>query len=496
MMAALSVGAIVGIAVGAVIGVCLIALILRTLLTRPKDEPVSILPPRPFDQDKVTAHIQEAVRYPTVTMVDDYKGKDEPFLGYRAFLEREYPLLHAHAERTVIGGYSLVFHLKGRDPSLKPACFLSHQDVVPAPDVGWDYPPFGGELHDGFVYGRGALDMKNHMIALLEGVEQLLKEGKEFERDVYLCFGHDEESSASLDGAPNIVKYFERKGVRMEFVVDEGGSVIDGNQLGIPHPLAMIGASEKGNGDLEITVRKAGGHGATPQYPTADGVLADVIRKVERHPMRPRFTPLAKTAFATLAPHAKGIFKFFFVNRDVFSPLLLKVLGLVAPMTNALIRTTLVPTVLTGAPARNIIPAQAKVNINFRILTGQTGKDVEAHLNKILRKEIRKGWVSIDFMPYWDPCEESTVDCSAFETIKRATRATFPDVVVAPYPIVAATDSRFYRAISDCVYRFSPFMMSMDDQPRVHGYNERVRPEAMVQAANWFANVIQATCCQ
>ncbi|MBO4535153.1 MAG: M20/M25/M40 family metallo-hydrolase, partial [Clostridia bacterium] len=468
--------------------------ILRTLLCRPKEAPVEPAPAHPIDQAEVTAHIQAAVQCPTVTMSGEYAGRDEPFLAYRAFLEKAYPLLHAKAERTIISGYSLVYYLEGTDPALKPACFLSHQDVVPAPSVGWDYPPFGGEIHDGFVYGRGALDMKNHMIALLEGVECLLREGKTFARSIYLCFGHDEEVSTSLDGAPKIVEWLQAKGVKLEFVVDEGGSVIDGNQLGIPHPLAMIGASEKGNGDLEITVRKAGGHGATPQYPTADGILADVIRKVEHKPMRAGWTPLAKVAFRQLAPHATGIFKFFFANRDVFSPLLLKVLGLVAPMTNALIRTTLVPTVLTGAPARNIIPAEAKVNLNFRILTGETGEDVKRHLEKILRKEIRKGWVRIDFLPYWDPCQESVVDCPAFETIKQATRATFPDIVVAPYPIVAATDSRFYRPICDCVYRFSPFLMSMDDQPRVHGYNERVRPEAMVQAANWFANVIEASC--
>lgn len=175
---------------------------------------------------------------------------------------------------------------------------------------------------DGYIYGRGAQDMKSHMIALLEAVEFHLAQGKQFDRDLYLCFGHDEEPGNSTSGAANIVRHLKEKGVEMEFVIDEGGTVLDGKLLGIPHTVALIGACEKGNGDLELVVKKAGGHASNPKPPTAVGLLSQAVAKVESHPMKTYWTPMTVETFKSLSPYCKGAFKFILTNRDVFSPLL------------------------------------------------------------------------------------------------------------------------------------------------------------------------------
>ena len=251
-----TIGAVVGGVIAGLIVLFFAVLIIRTVLNRPKVAPGKAQDLAPIDKAAAVQHLREAIRIPTVSMTEDYVDNIQPFIDYRDWLEKTYPLLNAAAEREIIAGYSIIYHLKGTDPSLKGGCYLSHIDVVPAPKDGWEYDPFEGVLtDDGYIYGRGAQDMKSHMIALLEAVEYHLAHGKKFARDLYLCFGHDEEPGNSTVGASSIVKHLKDKGVEMEFVIDEGGTVLDGKLLGIPHTVALIGACEKGNGDLELVVK-------------------------------------------------------------------------------------------------------------------------------------------------------------------------------------------------------------------------------------------------
>ena len=492
-------GEIVAIVIAGVIVLFFTALIIRTALNKPKHAPVELAPPVQIDKDKAVQHLREAVRIPTVSMVEDYVDNVQPFIDYRNWLEKAYPLLSEKAERTIIADYSIIYHLKGKNPALKGGCYLSHIDVVPAPVDGWEHPPFSGELtDDGYIYGRGTQDMKGHMIALLEAVEYHLSQGKVFDRDLYLCFGHDEEPGTSIVGASSIVKYLKDKGVEIEFVIDEGGTVLDGKMLGIPHTVALIGAAEKGNGDLEIVVRKSGGHASNPNPPTADGVLANAICKIEKNPMKTRWTALTKETFKELSPYCGGsalgrIFKFALTNRDVMSPLVKFIFTLAAPMTNALVRTTFAPTMLWGSDARNVIPKEAKVNINYRMITGEKAEDVKANLEKLLKKDMKKGRVEVKLLNYSNPSAEADVHCTAYENIRKSILETFDDIVVAPYMFIAASDARFYNPLTDNVFRFGPFINSLDDQARIHGINERLHVDQLEKATAFFIRCLDNT---
>ncbi len=482
---------IVLIAIAAAIGALLLFMILRTICIRPKKMPKhGDYPKLDLDKEKIAKDLSGAIQIPTVSMVEEYEGQDEPFKKYRQYLKTTFPLIHKTAELTIINGYSLVYHFKGENAELKPACFLAHQDVVPANPEGWEYPPFSGTItEDGFIYGRGALDMKNHMIALMEAMEKLLENGQTFERGVYFCFGHDEEPGTSFEGAPKIVEYFVQKGIKFEFVLDEGGVVLDGRMLGVNKMLAMVGICEKGNSDFELVVRHTGGHASNPKRRSAVGIMAKALVNLQKHPMKTKWTNVTVNTFKALAPHTKGALKFVFANRDILSPLVKKVLTLADSMTNALVRTTFAPTMLWGANARNILPNEVRVNLNTRIMTGETDKDVIKHLKKVCGKNVE-----VVTAAYTAPTPVSDITCHGYRMLEQTISEVFENTVALPYMFIAASDARFYSPVSDNVFRFAPFVNGKDDQPRIHGLNERTTKDAMEQATQFFARFIVNTC--
>lgn len=481
---------IVLIAIAAAIGAVILFMILRTIFTRPPKSNAKQFTPVEADADKLLEHLSGAIQIPTVSMVEEFVGQDKPFLDFKKYLEKTFPLIHKEAQLTVINGYSLVYRFKGSDPSLLPACFLAHQDVVPATPEGWDYPPFSGKItDDGYVYGRGSQDMKGHMFALLEGMEALLKEGKTFLRDVYFCFGHDEEPGTSFEGAPKIVEYFVEKKMKFEFVLDEGGTIMDGKMLGVKGMLAMIGICEKGNSDIEISVKLKGGHASNPKRKTAVGQLGVALAKIQKHPMPTRWTTVTKYTFKEISKRASGPLKFVLVNRDILSPIVKKIFTVASSMTNALVRTTFSPTMLWGSDARNTLPNEVKANINTRIITGETIEDVEKYLRKLLGKGVE-----VKTVAYTAPTPVGDIKSYAYKSLSDTIDEVFPNTATIPYMFIAASDARFYFPISDNVFRFGPFLNSLDDQNRIHGINERLHKDQLKTATLFFARFIENTC--
>lgn len=466
-------------------------MILRTMLNRPKKSPISTLPmAEGIDGQKIAKHLSEAIQIPTITMVDEFSNNQQAFYDYHAFLERTYPLIHKNAEKTLIEGFSLIYHIKGSNQELKPACFLSHQDVVPASDEGWEHGCFSGKItEDGYIYGRGALDMKNHMLAIMEAIELMISQGTVFERDIYLCFGHDEEPNTSMVGAPNIVKHLQSQGVKLEFVFDEGGTMLEGKMFGVKGNIALVGCSEKGNTDIEVSVHKAGGHGSSPKHPTSIDMLAKAITKIEKNPMKPVWTNVTKKMFKELSPYCNPVFKYVMTNRDILSPILKKAFTKVDPMANALVATTFAPTMLWGSNGRNVLPYDSKVNFNTRIITGSSIKETVDYLQNLLGKEYK---VELAFGT--EPTPESDIDCKPFEMLTKSIGETFENVVPAPYTCIASTDARFYTPLTNNIYRFNPVFMTSEDQNRIHGLNERISIEAMEKATSFFVRYISNTC--
>lgn len=479
-----------------IIGYCVLGLVcalilfmlVRTLLTKkPKLEDKNYTP-HDVDLDRVASHLVGAVQIPTITM----NNNDEDgsvFYEYQAYLEKCYPKIMAVAEKTLVNKYAVIYTVKGTDESLLPCAILAHQDVVPAPQDGWEVPPFSGSIKDGYIYGRGSQDMKSQMIVALEGLEILLEDGRYPRRTIMFCFGHDEELRGTY-GALEISKYLEANGVKLEYVLDEGGTILDGKILGINNKVALIGTCEKGYADYILEVEKDGGHSSAPDRRTSVGMLSEAMYKIEKHKRKPYWTKPTKDMFKTMAPHMNFGFKFALVNRDILSPLLKAVLCLVSPFTNGLMRTTLAPTQTKGAHTPNTLAPVAIGTINSRINTGETVEEVKAYIQKIAGKHVKISMLEGSI----DPSPVSDIDTKAFKDLQQTIGEVFGGYIAAPYPFIAASDAKHYYNLTNCVYRFTPFEKTIEDGARIHGINERQSVESLLLGTRFFLRLYENTC--
>jgi Peptidase family M20/M25/M40 len=189
----------------------------------------------------------------TISFEDGMRDGAEHFLALHALLEEEFPKVHQHLEWETVANYSLLYRWEGSDRSLRPYLLASHLDVVPTPDetlADWEVDPFSGVLRDGFVYGRGSMDDKCGVVALLAACEDLIAQGFRPQRTLYLGFGHDEEIGGQ--GAQAIVRLLQSREVRLEFVLDEGLPIMLEGIPGVSAPTALIGVSEKGFVSVEL----------------------------------------------------------------------------------------------------------------------------------------------------------------------------------------------------------------------------------------------------
>ncbi|MDP2623702.1 MAG: M20/M25/M40 family metallo-hydrolase [Actinomycetota bacterium] len=430
--------------------------------------------------------LSRAIRIPTVSSDTGYDAA--VFDEFHGFLAREYPLVHTRLEREVIEGHSLLYRWPGTDPDAAPFLLMAHQDVVPVEpgtEDGWDQGPFAGAIDGDHLWGRGALDDKGPLIALLQAVEALLGEDFAPVPTIYLFLGHDEESGGR--GAVAAADLLGARGVRFSFVLDEGGAVAEDLLPGVTAPLALVGIGEKASLDVEIAARGEGGHSSAPPRHTAIGRVAAAIKQIEDHPMPARID-VQRPFLRALASVMRGPRATLLRNPDRFRPVVERRLS-ASPMTSALIRTTAAVTMISGGVKSNVLPQEARAVVNFRILPGDTVAGVLDHVLSTVGDEVRvtsRGFGGVAADP---PPLSSTVS-AGFAAVAATIDEVFPGVALAPWILLGATDSRFFRPIADDVYRFAPFTVTPDDMSRVHGTAERVRISDAAGAVAFYRGLI------
>ncbi len=441
--------------------------------------------------DEALARFRELLRIPTVSHADESLIDWQPFSDFHAAVERLYPRLHATLAREVVDGHSLLYRWPGASAS-DPLVVMAHLDVVPVVEEEWGHAPFAAEIvgegEAAAIHAPGAIDDKGSLVAILEAVEQLAGEGFVPAHDVYLSFGHNEETAGG--GAQAIVALLRERGVEPGLVIDEGGAVVDGVLPGVSVPTAMVGVAERGVMTLHLTAREAGGHASTPPAMPATARLARAIGRVHRHPFPTRIAPPVRAMFATVAPHAPQPLRWLFGSLGVTGPLVAAALPKLGPETNAMVRTTAVVTELSGAPGENVLATTARASVNIRLLTGDTVASATAHV----RRAVADPQVEIEVRHASDPSPVSLWRGEPWRRIAGAVRSALgEDIVTTPYIQLGASDSRWFTDISPHVYRFTPFHLTRAERDALHSHNERIRVAVWLRGIGFYRDLIAAS---
>ncbi|SDQ98912.1 M20/M25/M40 family metallo-hydrolase [Microbacterium sp. cf332] len=432
---------------------------------------------------------RELLRIPTVSHVDPSQTDAAAFASFREALPRLYPALHEALEWETVGEHALLYRWRGAE-AREPLVLMAHYDVVPVVAGEWAHPPFAatitGEGADATIHARGAIDDKGALAAILEAVETLVGDGWSPTRDVYLAFGHDEEVAGT--GAPAIVDVLRTRGVRPVLVLDEGGAVVSGAVPGVDVETAMIGVAERGVMTLGLTAREAGGHASTPPALPATARLARAIDRLQRRPAPVRLVPPVRAMFRTLAPYARQPFRAVFSHIALTGGMLARALPRFGSETNALVRTTAVTTELSGADGENVLATTARASVNIRLLTG----DTVAAATRRARRAIADPRIEVDVRHGSDPSPVSPWRGEPWRRIATAVGSALgSEIVATPYLQLGASDSRWFTAISDNVYRFAPFRLTAAEREALHAHDERIRVDVWLRGIDFYRDLLR-----
>jgi carboxypeptidase PM20D1 len=507
---------LIGIAL--LVGLLLVIIITKTLLhpfVKLNDSPQP--PVKKEVSEQSLQRFAKGLQYATVSHIDSIENDFAVYDSFLVYLSQSYPRVFAAMEDTLLNKYQLVLKWKGKNASLPPLLFVSHYDVVAPGDTehvdedlgqnmfdlsdsgsvthnesvaefrNWQYAPFAGKVSNRQIYGRGAIDMKSVVFSLLETCDALLAKGFIPERDMYFAFDPDEEVGG-LRGARIMAAYFKQQGITFEAIYDEGGIVAaPGTAEGINQPIAFVGMGEKGVVGYRIRVQGTGGHSSMPPLKTAAGNAAIIMQRLEKNQFNQQLIKPTQD-FLNIAGSGMGFMgKMAIANQWLFQSLLFKQLEK-NPQANALTRTTTAITQLKGSDGNNVLAPFVDVVVNFRILPGETSKDVLEHIQK-----ASEGFdVQIDAVRVpVEPSRLSPANGRPYELIEKAIGELYPGTLVTPYLTIGATDSKHLGELSERIYRFMPALLQPIEQRSIHNYNEYISIENYGRMIAYYTFLMQ-----
>ncbi|MEP6971447.1 MAG: M20 family peptidase [Betaproteobacteria bacterium] len=474
----------------------LLAAVLAVNTLRKGSRQLNVAPIAELAVDKLAAasHLSEAVQARTISSLADPAQNADQFARLQAMLQARYPKAHRVLKREVVGDLSLLYTWQGSDPKAMPIMLMAHQDVVPVSpgtEDKWAAEPFAGTIRDNFVWGRGAWDDKGNLIAQMEAVEMLAASGYQPERTIYLCFGADEEVAGER-GAAKIAALLKQRGVRLDFVIDEGLLITEGIMPGLAKPTAIIGVAEKGYLSVQVSFDATPGHSSMPPPAgtSAIAMMATALQQVDGDPMPAKIGGVAKEMFATIAPEMGGLFRVALSNLWLFESVVRKQLEAGAA-TNAMLRTTTALTVARAGDADNVLPGQAQAIVNYRMLPGDDGKTVMARLHAQIAKSLGPARFSLQALAgAFEAPPVASTQSEPYGLINRTVREVFPGTLVAPGLMLGGTDSRHFAEISDQIFKFSPVRARSEDLARFHGTNERISLDNLAELIRFYHRLL------
>lgn len=457
---------------------------------RPLGDPAKLMN---INIQKAVDRLSGGIKIPTISQMNSDKIDYKQFLNFNRYLRREFPKVFNTLESYTINKHSLILKWGGIQPLKKPILLMAHMDVVPIDDQSldqWTHPPFNGETDSTTVWGRGTMDDKGSLFAIMESVDQLIANGHQPAQTIYIAFGHDEEIGGN-EGAKKSAEYFRKNGIDFDFILDEGGGITSGKPFGIEKAVAFVAVSEKGYMTLELVAKGTGGHSSMPGKETTIGILANAITKLQANPLPARLEGPTKHMFKAIGAEMKLLPRIIMGNQWLFEGLIEQIFSS-SPAGSAVIRTTTAPTIISGGIKDNVIPAQARAMVNFRIIPGDTPESIVDMVHEIVddpRVEIKhpEGQFGREPAPVSDPTADQ------FKFLARNIYEVFPSAVVVPGISPGGTDTKHFLDLSPNIYRFSGIGRTDDsDLKRVHGIDERIGIKAYEKGIQFYIHLIES----
>ncbi|HRH59126.1 MAG TPA: M20/M25/M40 family metallo-hydrolase [Chitinophagaceae bacterium] len=465
--------------------IILAAIILFNTFRYEKDVPLKTALPQPPLPDSAIAHLQKAITIKTISWAIDKPIDTAAFEAFDNFLKTAYPLVFQKMKLQTFSNFTMLLQWQGKNTALHPYVLMAHYDVVPVEDSAvskWNADPFGGELKDDKIWGRGTIDDKGCVIAILEAAEKLIAENFQPEQTIYFSFGHNEEIGGN-QGTSEVAAWFKNNKIQPEIVLDEGGMITKSFKT-ITRPVALISTAEKGFISFQLQAEIQGGHSSQPAKETAIDVLSKALVKLREEQMPPKFTAPVDEMFLRLGNQLPFVQRMALANRWLFQSTIIS-MAQADPRQNAMLHTTIVPTIFQSGIKDNVIPSVATATVNSRVLPGDDVDAVEAFMKtKINDDRIKITRLSEGF--YTTPTI-TPVDSKAFTYTEKIVYETVKDALPSPLQLMGATDSRYFQGIATGIVKFTPFT----DVSGYHGINEFLNVSDFRQMIFFYAQFIR-----
>ncbi len=378
---------------------------------------------------------------------------------------------------------NLIARLEGRGEA-PPLLLYAHVDVVPTTGQAWDHPPFSGEIANGFVWGRGALDCKSGISMMITALVRAAAEGLKPSGDILFAALADEEAGG-VYGAKFLVEEHPELFAGVRYAISEFG----GFTMQLAGKTVMpIMIAEKQTCAVKATVHGAGGHGSMPVRNGSMAELARVLQILDRHRLPVHITPEARTMFHALGDALGGLTGF--VMRQLLNPALtnplLSLLGEKARLFSPLLHNSVSVTMLQGSQVINVIPDEIALGLDGRLLPGQRDEDLIRELRALLGPDVTLEVVHVIEPP-------PPTDMGLFDTLSDILRESNPEAFPVPYLLAGATDGRHFSRLGIQTYGFLPMQLPPDFKftEVIHTRNERIPVDAVTFGADAMYRLLQ-----
>ena len=441
-------------------------------------------PPAPGLGDRVAATLSDAIRFVTVNPPGDEDPLADFFAARLRAAGAETEVISTPSGASTLGRAAVLGRYAGRGRGA-PIVLLSHLDVVPAQAESWEFDPFAGVIRNGYVHGRGAIDAKGAAVVHLAAVTELARLGRVLDRDI-IFLSVPEEETGGWYGAGYLLREHPKLLRGAGYLLTEGGGIRV--SPGDGPPVWGVAVTEKKPCWLRVTASGTPGHSSVPPRDASVPRLIATLERLQNMETNVEVIPEVAAMFAALAPLAPPEDRAGFADLDsalendpAFRSRFLSNLQYAA-----LVRATLVPTVLEGSPRTNVNPPTASAHIDASLLPGESCSAFTNHIRTV----ITDPGVSVEPILSF-PSRVSSADTPRFHAIERVAAASDPGAVVVPRVISGFTDAHYFRDRGLIAYGFVPRWRNADEPWSVHGPDERISIENLARGVTTLIAILE-----